>query len=205
MKKLALVLLVCVVLPVPDAVIAQQARAPRMANDRCYPRVDDYGWGSIDICEVQIFDNSAETYIGGLSPAWSPDGLRFAYLASGLYVYDRTTNTSAMVTEGLPLSGPVSWSRDGAHLALLGSFEGASGWTQELVVIDPDGSNLTRLTHGVGFLGTRRMVTERPRDRVRPLRWRLARTVRHGCGRMECDAPYVWGWLPRRHQLVPRR
>ena len=58
-----------------------------------------------------------------------------------------------MVTQGLPLSGPVSWSRDGAHLALLGSFEGASGWTKELVVTDPDGSNLTRLTHGVGFRG----------------------------------------------------
>ena len=71
-----------------------------------------------------------------------------------LYVYDLTTHTSAMVTGGLPLSGPVSWSRDGAHLALLGSFEGASGWTQELVVIDPDGSNLTRLTHGVGFWGS---------------------------------------------------
>jgi Tol biopolymer transport system component len=58
-----------------------------------------------------------------------------------------------MVAEGLPLSGPVSWSRDGAHIALLGSFEGASGWTQELVVIDPDGSNATRLTYGVGLRG----------------------------------------------------
>ena len=154
MKKLTLILLVCVVLPMQHAVIGQQARAPRIANDWCYPRVDDNGWGSIDICEVQIFDNSGETYIGGESPAWSPDGLRIAYLASNLYVYDRTTHTSAMVTEGLPLSGPVSWSRDGAHLALLGSFEGASGWTQELVVTDPDGSNLTRLTHGVGFQGT---------------------------------------------------
>ena len=154
MKKLALVLLVWVVLPMQHAVIAQQARAPRLANDWCYPRVDDNGWTSIDICEVQIFDNSGETYIGGESPAWSPDGLRIAYLASNLYVYDRTTHTSAMVTEGLPLRGPVSWSRDGVHLALLGSFEGASGWTQELVVTDPDGSNLTRLTHGVGFRGT---------------------------------------------------
>jgi Tol biopolymer transport system component len=154
MKKLALVLLVCVVLPMQHAVIAQQAGFLRFANDWCYPRVDDGGWGSIDICYVQIFDNSGETYIGGESPAWSPDGLRIAYLSSGLYVYDRTTHTSAMVTDGLPLSGPVSWSRDGAHLALLGSFEGASGWTQELVVIDPDGSNLTRLTHGVGFGGT---------------------------------------------------
>jgi Tol biopolymer transport system component len=154
MKKLTLVLLACVVLPVQHAVIAQQARFPRFANDWCYPRVDDGGWGVIDICEVQIFDNSGETYIGGESPAWSPDGLRVAYLASGLYVYDRTTHTSALVTEGLPLSGPVSWSRDGAHLALLGSFEGASGSTWELVVTDPDGSNLTRLTHGVGFGGS---------------------------------------------------
>ncbi len=129
MKKLALVLLVCVVLPMQHAVIAQQARGLRIANDWCYPRVDDNGWTSIDICEVQIFDNSGETYIGGVSPAWSPDGLRIAYLAGGLYVYDRTTHTSALVTDGLPLSGPVSWSRDGAHLAFLGSFEGPSGWT----------------------------------------------------------------------------
>ena len=48
----------------------------------------------------------------------------------------------------------LSWSRNGAQLALLGSFEGASGWTWELVVADPDGSHLTRLTHGVGFQGS---------------------------------------------------
>ncbi len=111
---------------------------------------------SVDTCEVQIFDwgpDVGETYIGGHSPAWSPDGLRVAYLADGLYVYDRINQTSALVTAGLPLRGPVSWSRDGAHLALLGSFEGASGLTQELVVMGPDGSNLTRLTHDVGFRG----------------------------------------------------
>ncbi len=145
---------VCLMIPMQYEVSAQQPAHLRFANDFCYPRVDDNGWTGVDICEVQIFDTGGETYIPGVSPAWSPDGLRIAYLASNLHVYDRTTHTSVMVAEGLPLSGPVSWSRDGAHIALLGSFEGASGWTQELVVIDPDVSNLTRLTHGVGFQGS---------------------------------------------------
>jgi len=85
MKKLALALLVCV-LPMSHAVIAQQARAPRFANDWCYPRFDDNGWTSVDICEVQIFDNNREIYIGGQSSAWSPDGLRVAYVAGNLYI-----------------------------------------------------------------------------------------------------------------------
>lgn len=152
MKTLALLLFVGLVIPLQHAVIGQQARAPRIANDWCYPGVTDNGWETM--CAVQIFESSGETFVAGHSPAWSPDGLRIAYLYGNLYVYDRTTDTSVSLTDALPLSGPLSWSRDGAHLAVLGWFEGSSGWTQELLVIDPDGSNLTRLTHGVGFSGT---------------------------------------------------
>ncbi len=47
MKKLALVLLACVVLPMQHAVVAQQARAPRIANDWCYPRPTDNGWETL--------------------------------------------------------------------------------------------------------------------------------------------------------------
>ena len=43
-KAFVLVLLVCVVLPMQHAVIAQQSRVPGFANDWCYPRVDDNGW-----------------------------------------------------------------------------------------------------------------------------------------------------------------
>ena len=71
-----------------------------------------------------------------------------------LYVYDRMADTSVRLTDAIPLNGPVSWSRDGAHIAMLAWFEGSSGWTRELLVIDPDGSNPTRLTNGVGFSGT---------------------------------------------------
>ena len=152
MKKLALVLLACVVLPMQHAVVAQQARAPRIANDWCYPRPTDNGWETM--CAVQILEGSGDTFVAGHSPAWSPDGLRFAYLDGNLYVYDRMTDTSVRLTDAIPLNGPLSWSRDGAHIAMLGWFEGSSGWTRELLVIDPDGSNPTRLTNGVGFSGT---------------------------------------------------
>jgi len=67
MKKLTLILLVCVVLPVQHAVIAQQARAPRIANDWCYPGMTDYGWEMM--CAVQIFEGSGQTFVGGHSPA----------------------------------------------------------------------------------------------------------------------------------------
>ena len=152
MKKLALVLLACVLLPMQHAVIGQQARAARIANYFCYPWDRDNGWTEFDICEVQIFDTDSETYIPGVSPAWSPDGLRIAYLNGDLHTYDRTTDTIVRVTNGWSVSGPVSWSRDGAHIAFVGLFEGASGPTYELALIDPDGSNLTRLTPGVGLL-----------------------------------------------------
>ncbi len=205
MKKLTLVLLVCVVLPMQHAVIAQQARFARFANDWCYPWLDDYGWTSIDICRgTNLRRERTDRYrrrVTGVVPRRS----RIAYLAGNLYVYDRTTGISALVTDGLPVSGPVSWSRDGAHLAFVrivrrafrvdpGTGSDRSGW------IEPHATDARRrIRRGL------RLVTERQRDRVRPRRWRRAGIVRDGCGRIECDAPYLWGWPPRRHQLVPRR
>jgi hypothetical protein len=106
-KALVLVLLVCVLLPMQHRVTAQQSGNLRFANDWCYPRVDDNGWMAFDTCEVQIFDaGGGELYISGTSPAWSPDGLRIAYLETNLYVYDRTTYTSVMVAEGRNWAAP---------------------------------------------------------------------------------------------------
>jgi hypothetical protein len=154
-KTRALLLLVCLLTPMQHGVTAQQAASPRFANDWCYPRMDDNGWMAFDTCEVQIFDTSGGgVALPGVWPAWSPDGLRVAFLESNLYVYDRSTHTDVMVAAGPNLTGPVKWSRDGAHIALIGSFEGASGRTSELVLAAPDGSHLTRLTHGVGFQGS---------------------------------------------------
>ena len=150
MKKLTLLLLVCVVLPMQHAVIAQQTGVLRLVNDWCYPGITDNGWEVM--CSIQVFDGSGVTF-RGYSPAWSPDGLRIAYLDDNLHLYDRTADTSVRLTDALPLGGPLSWSRGGAQIAMLGWFEGSSGWTRELLVIDPDGSNPTRLTHGVGFTG----------------------------------------------------
>ena len=149
MKKLGLLFLLCVLLPMQHGVIAQQSANLRFANDWCYPGSTDNGWETM--CNIQVADGLT---FPGHSPSWSPGGLRIAYLSGDLHVYDRTADSSVRLTEGIYLDGPVSWSRDGAHIAVVGWFEGLTGWTRELLVIDPDGSNLTRPMDGVQLLGT---------------------------------------------------
>ena len=115
MKKLALTRLVCV-LPMQHAVIAQQARAPRIAHDWCYPRVDDGGWTSIDICEVQIFDSPPEHAGTWSSASTSSTTLPAAAACSSRTPASSTTRTSFLQpcrAKGR-LSLPTTGGRDGA-------------------------------------------------------------------------------------------
>jgi hypothetical protein len=95
------------------------------------------------------------------SPAWSPDGLRIAFVAdlgdatdvpeSGgnveIFVMDADGSNVTPVTNNPEGDWDPAWSPDGSRIA----FHGSRGETSsEIYVVRPDGSGLTRLTEDPG-------------------------------------------------------
>jgi TolB protein len=88
-----------------------------------------------------------------LSPAWSPDGKKIAYVSfesgnSNIYVQDITTGSRQLV-ESHPkgINGAPAWSPDGRKLAVALSFVG----NLELYVLDVASRQETRLTNSLSI------------------------------------------------------
>lgn len=78
----------------------------------------------------------------GSALAWSPDGTRIAY--DGI----RVVTLADLRTRSLTPGWDAAWSPDGTRIAFTGNDDG------ELYLVDvAGGSNVTRLTNGVGFWG----------------------------------------------------
>lgn len=82
-----------------------------------------------------------------LSPAWSPDGRRLAYVSFQLkkpvvYVQDLVGGRQIPVANFKGSNSAPAWSPDGRQLAVVLSREGGS----QLFLLNPDGSNVRRLT-----------------------------------------------------------
>jgi probable HAF family extracellular repeat protein len=115
-------------IPMQHGVIAQQAAHLRCANEWCYPRVDDSGWTGFDVCEVQIFDTGGETYIPGVSPAWSPECHRCLGLGGDTtmaYAVNNNGDVAGLSTDPSGVRHAVRW-RSGAAWAVedLGTLGG---------------------------------------------------------------------------------
>ncbi|HXG71043.1 MAG TPA: PKD domain-containing protein [Gemmatimonadaceae bacterium] len=161
MKKFILVTLLVTgaVLPAAPSASEQQTRVPLIANDWCFPRIGEGGWETA--CFLSVIEGALQTAVvdmGNLSnsyPTWSPDSLRIAFTDGRyIYLYDRTTGTSSMLTDAIMSAGPLSWSPDGRRIAAAAAIaDGTGGWVRELVAITPDGMNVERLTTNVGFTG----------------------------------------------------
>jgi len=82
-----------------------------------------------------------------LSPAWSPDGRKIAYVSfesgnSNIYIQDITTGARQLVSSHKGINGAPAFSPDGSKLALSLSFVG----NPEIYVLDLASRQETRLT-----------------------------------------------------------
>ena len=87
-----------------------------------------------------------------LSPAWSPDGNKLAYVSfesgnSAIYVQDITTGARRVLSARRGINGAPRYSPDGRRIAVSLSFEG----NPEIYVMDANGGALTRITHSLAI------------------------------------------------------
>ena len=158
MKRVLVALLVSAVLP---GISAAQQSGGRLAADGCY-----YDWWGDDVyvytCRVYAFDREGrQVWLDfGFDPALSPDGTRIAYVtgdtSSGYFnpidivVMDlRDRSVRNLTANDAVTASTPAWSRDGHRIA----FQSRRSGTLELYVMNADGTGLTQVTNGVGFLG----------------------------------------------------
>ena len=83
-----------------------------------------------------------------ISPSWSPDGRRVAYVSFEkkkpvVYVHDLATGKRTLVSDQKGNNSAPSWSPDGRRLAVALSKDGNT----QIYMINADGSGLRRLSH----------------------------------------------------------
>ena len=87
-----------------------------------------------------------------LSPAWSPDGRKIAYVSfeggnSNIYIQDITTGSRQLVSSHKGINGAPAFSPDGSKLALSLSYVG----NPEIFVLDLGSRQETRLTNNLAI------------------------------------------------------
>jgi hypothetical protein len=86
----------------------------------------------------------------GFAPTWSPDGARLAYqCAQDICAINADSTNFAQLTTDAATNRDPAWSPDGSRIAFAAKHAGVT----ELYLMATNGSGVTRLTQGVGFIG----------------------------------------------------
>lgn len=94
---------------------------------------------------VMKADGSGQRNLGGGSgaaPEWSPDGLRIAAHDDDIWLINADGTGRTLLVGGPSIDLHPTWSPDGSRIAFSSDRDG----TNEIYVIDPDGTGLTQLT-----------------------------------------------------------
>ena len=106
---------------------------------------------SLEIADQDGFNEQTllRSYQPVMSPAWSPDGQKLAYVSfenkrAEIYIQDIKTGEREVVSQVPGINGAPAFSPDGARLALVLSKSGSP----KIYVMDVNSGALTQITHG---------------------------------------------------------